>query len=304
VPPAREDGPSTIAPARTDSAASEEAADAYSLALRVFDRAFLCKPREDTWTGPPMLFVLAPLIVHELEQSEHWKTNQIPLPQCGACRFAALDRRIEGISLVESEQPVVYVTGSTETIHGLPHDQAVYIWFYLSRLPPDREHAGNSFAGAAGFGESDEVQWRGVRVTMDAHGFPLVLEPLSSCHEAKVLFVSAGLEWAAMEEYGPPLPGRRFGIERSTAEAPSTLIARTFEDGPVPMGPYVYLTGSGRAISTLLCRCSPSQVLQFVGSDYYELRPMPSLARQEAFVDSADNRPLQDRLRWPREYKR
>ena len=59
---------------------------------------------------------------------------------------------------------------------------------------------------------------------------------------------------------------------------PDVVVARIIDDGPVPMGPYVYLNAlPSRAVTTALCRCSPSQVEAFIETRYYDLRPLETL---------------------------
>ena len=56
------------------------------------------------------------------------------------------------------------------------------------------------------------------------------------------------------------------------------VAARIIDDGPVPMGPYVYLNAPpSRTVTTVLCRCSPSQVEAFIETRYYDLRPLETM---------------------------
>ncbi len=100
-----------------------------------------------------------------------------------------------------------------------------------------------------------------------------------------VFFVSSSLELTAKESFKHVLPGRRFAIERPTDQAPAAIVAGTFEDGPIPMGPYVYLSAPDRRITTVICRCSPSQVGEFVQSVYYELIPLETLRGLSSTLD-------------------
>ena len=49
------------------------------------------------------------------------------------------------------------------------------------------------------------------------------------------------------------------------------VVARVLADGPMAMGPFVYLTEPGLEVTTLLCRCMPAQVDDFFANTYYEL---------------------------------
>jgi hypothetical protein len=93
------------------------------------------------------------------------------------------------------------------------------------------------------------------------------------------------LERAAAAEHGPPLRGRRFAVERSAAETPDVLVARLIDDGPIPMGPMVYVEAQANLISTVLCRCMPAQVRHIVENNFYELLPVQSLPETPDFLN-------------------
>ena len=124
--------------------------------------------------------------------------------------------------------------------------------------------------------------------------------------------------WAAEQfkgiAFGDPLPGRRFSIERAADEAPDVVVARIIDDGPVPMGPYVYLNAPpSRAVTTVLCRCSPSQVEAFIETRHYDLLPLETIDSSDGergwwagtlvYDESrraAPGKPLDRILRWPK----
>lgn len=108
---------------------------------------------------------------------------------------------------------------------------------------------------------------------LDDRGFPIVFEVQESGDGGVGrIFAVRSLESAAAAAFGPPLPGRRFSVEADKACAPNTIVARIVEDGPEPMGPYVYYRPAGTpGVTTLLCRCSPAQVNMFSASQDYQL---------------------------------
>ena len=180
----------------------------------------------------------------------------------GAPGFGALVAIDQSRAWIESEKPTLYATTVTTTIGGADHEQAVYVWRYPA---PDGGERCISREG------------RGLRITLAQDGFPLVWEALSSDTRTMVLFIAESLEQAARREFGDPLPGGRFSIERAADETPDVVVARIIDDGPVPMGPYVYLNAPpSRAVTTVLCRCSPSQVEAFLETRYYDFRSKPS----------------------------
>lgn len=150
--------------------------------------------------------------------------------------------------------PGVWGFESAVEIHGRPHPQVSYVW------------QATTFS-ATGTNES----WAGVRITLGTSGQPVIWEILSSSSEERVFFVAESLEAAAHREWGAALPGRLSSIEPSSTEA-HTVVARVLSDGPVPMGPIVYVEQHTGAIRTVLCRCMPAQLDHITTGPEYELR--------------------------------
>jgi len=46
------------------------------------------------------------------------------------------------------------------------------------------------------------------------------------------------------------------------------------DDGPVAMGPIVYLIAGTHSVSTLICRCMPAQAGKILSTSSYELLPL------------------------------
>ena len=120
---------------------------------------------------------------------------------------------------------------------------------------------------------------QGLRVTLGRDGFPAVYEVLSDSSGARLLFVTENLEGAAASDFGDPLEGRRFAVERRVEAAPQAVVAGILEPGPVPLGPFVYLTRSGD-VASVICRCMESRVETVVDSLEYELRPLEEVPPQ------------------------
>jgi hypothetical protein len=95
-----------------------------------------------------------------------------------------------------------------------------------------------------------------------------------------------------LAEFGKPLAGRRYSVERGVKESPNVVVARVIEDGPIAMGPMVYLSAGSRSVSTLICRCMAAQAKQLVESRNYELTSVlvgsedPGLTRAKAQIGS------------------
>lgn len=209
---------------------------------------------------------------------------------------------------VDPSRPTVYAGTFTVRIHGAELDQIVYFWRYPHR---------SDEPGIA------SLEGRGVRITLGVDGLPLLWEALSTATDTRIIFVSESLEAAAKREFGVPLTGRQYLVERSLEETPNVIVARVLDDGPVPMGPYVYLNAPPeRAVTTVLCRCMSSQVNEFVETAYYNLVPLESIKEwgdTRSCVDPPpprvhwrgtlsywnlripwEDKPLEHILRWPK----
>jgi hypothetical protein len=210
----------------------------------VFARGVLYKPRPvpvETLSSK-----LAPLIIQEVG------TNAGPAGQSfGIVREGRVD----------PTRPAVYSVEGEISIQGRSHLQVTYFWCY----PPS-----TLAEGAA------SVQ--GLRITLNTAGAPVIWEPLTPRDAGRVFFVAESLEAGADAEFGPPLPGRRYSIEPGLEQGPLLSVARVIDDGPIPMGPVVYLEGRSGTISTVLCRCMPAQVAQVPETQLYDLLPLEDLA--------------------------
>ena len=125
---------------------------------------------------------------------------------------------------------------------------------------------------------SDLRRPQGVRITFDPDGKPIVWEVLRDDSGARLLFVSQSLEAEAMTNHPAPLPGRRFWVERAVNDDPDVVVARIIDDGPVPMGPILYLDSTSHDVITLICRCMDAQADELVGTGTYGLATLDDAA--------------------------
>jgi hypothetical protein len=234
----------------------------YDQTVRRFERAEFFSP--DPESVPGELRWMSPLIVEELDplQEEDSPTG----------RFGRLETDAAGQVTVHSDQPAVYHGAQRVEVGEASFEQSTFLWFY-----PSAESHG-------------EPGWRGFRMVLDQRGFAIVWELLSSEAELRVLYVSKPIEDAARRQYGSPLPERRYVVEPSVETHADLVVARIVGDGPQPMGPFLYLDYPARRVSTLICRCEPSQVALFPASHLYRLVDVqqadPSIRR---VVDQAGN---------------
>ena len=171
--------------------------------------------------------------------------------------------------------PMVHAESASVVVNSRTHEQYWFTWRYPSQ------------------------QTQGIRLTLNAAGEPVIWEVLADSTGADILYVAQSLELAARAEFGPPLPGRKFSIERSLTEAPRTVVANVIDDGPLPMGPVVYLRQESRDVSTLICRCMASQGGTLLGQTNYELRVNSTQTNRPAVFRSEQ---LEQRLRLPRSF--
>lgn len=240
-----------------------------------FGTALFFKPREGNAGGAEA--TLAPLIVQQCEPLLDSATSDDRL---GPLSAAYMDENHR--TVFDATNPTIYTATSKIKIGETAYTQVLYVWW--------------STRGRRGETTRPAVLG-GIRITFGRDGFPVTWEVLHSAGDMKLLFVSTSAERAAAEMFGAPLPRRRYSIEPDVEDVPGLIVVGTVEDGPVPMGPYVYLD-SDAAVTTVLCRCSPSQVNEFAQESYYELRPvsdLPSRLREQlaAFATHAP------KLRWP-----
>ncbi len=220
----------------------------YRAANEQFLQADFYKPG-GTNTGD-LVFGLAPLILQQVDASGDSVSDD---------RFGAVGVS-NGVLRIDLSRPTIYVHLDTMTLRGEAHPQLSYLWFYPS----------NSAA-------SNQLVCQGVRLTLNSSGQPVIWEILGKTSSAALIFASESLEAAAQARFGPPLPGRKYGIEPASNEEPVVVVPRIIDDGPVPMGPIVYLRAATRSVLTVICRCMPAQAKTLRGSFNYELLPLETI---------------------------
>ena len=215
---------------------------------RRFERGAFIEPSDDSDVGE--LIWMAPLAVQELGK----ETDEME----ASVRPGALTVDPSGQAVVDTERLTIYLISSRVRLGQQRFDQLTYLWFY----PP------RAMGGAIG--------WRGCRIILSKQRFGVVWEVLSSEAAQRVFYVPKSLEKASANEHGPPLDGRHHAVEPSLEDYPNVVVARVVGDGPQPMGPFVYLDQS-LAVTTMMCRCDPSQVDAFPQSVNYRLTPIDTM---------------------------
>jgi hypothetical protein len=165
-------------------------------------------------------------------------------------------------------------------INGRLHDRFAYLWRYDAET--------EAYPGLS-------LPAQGIRITLDSEGEPAIWEVLADSSGGEILYVSESLETAAAARFKKPLSGRRFAVERDLREAPRTVVAQLIPEGPLPMGPIVYLRAGTHDVTAVVCRCMPVQTEALVGQISYHLAAGGQSL--EPFGDSTGPLPVVDH--WP-----
>jgi hypothetical protein len=234
--------------------------DIYQRATNEFAQALFYKPAEPKTTD--LAFSLAPLILQEVNDAQ----TALPHPdQFGTLMVS------NGAAILDQSRPAIYWDIDTVQIKGRAFARLSYLWCYA---PGPLEFKLGQGPGTAASGPAKAtLPLQGIRITLNGSGQPAIWGVLADTSRAKLIFVSQNLEAAAVAEYGKPLPGRRYAVERSVEAAPDVVVARVIDDSPLASGPIVYLSAGTRAVSTLICRCMPAQARKLLATRTYGLLP-------------------------------
>ncbi len=234
------------------------------------ESVFVFKPREIDPQGLP--FKLAPWILQEATG------NSLTGP---VDRFGPLENE-PNVTFGDS-RPAVHFSLDSVLVNGKPHPRITYVWFYPAVTASEKTNASAH---------------QGIRITLDSSGRPGVWEVLRDFSGLRLFFVSDTTEAAAALQFGKPVPARRHVVERRIDQAPDVVVARVIDDGPLPMGPMVYLDMRTRSVATLICRCMPAQAKKLLGSEEYNLIPMQESPGLAPLRNGAGAAPAQT-LSWP-----
>ena len=234
-------------------------AELYARATNAFAGAAFYKPAQTTNTN--LSFQLAPLILQEAKDDQ--QPAGLRRDQFGTLSVS------NGVLVIEPSRPAIYWAADSVEIQGKPHSRFSYLWRYRAREPRARPPG---------------LPSQGIRITLNSLGQPVIWEVLADTFGAQLIFVAQSLESAAAAQFGKPLPGRRYAIERSVDEVPGVIVARVLDDGPMAMGPIVYLNAGTRDVSTLICRCMPAQAKTLVATSGYELAPFSMVAAELTLI--------------------
>jgi len=215
---------------------------------RRFKRGAFTQPSDESDVGD--LIWMAPLVVQELDEDSDEMASSV--------RPGAITVDPSGRAIVDNDRLAIYLVLSHVQLGKREFDQLTYFWFY----GPDSTDG--------------TIRWRGCRIVLSKQRFGVIWEVLSSDATRRVFYVPESLEKASATEHGPPLERRRHSVEPDLKDHPDVVVARVVGDGPQPMGPFVLLDRS-LVVTTMMCRCDPSQVDAFPQSVDYRLVPIDTI---------------------------
>jgi hypothetical protein len=222
----------------------------YRRAERTLGSVHYLKPTETSASG--LVLNLAPLLFMEDTVA---RTNFSAYPDHPGTVTSDSPKRLD------MSRTTVYYSSSTLTTSNRILAQLTYEWRY-----PTMEKKGKPLT---------RLKWQGVRLTLDSQGHPVIWEVLNETQQRQVLFVARSLEEKAKAKFTNACPDRRFVIESPIETAPRAVVGGILEDGPVPMGPSVYVEQGTRDIVSVLCRCMPPQSTNVLTTSGYTLAPRP-----------------------------
>jgi hypothetical protein len=235
-----------------------------------FTNAIIFKPLD---TGPADALGFAPLIIQEVATKDvaRWSVNS------GTAQSSNQIPSLPGVTTT------IYFQRTRMWLHGRPHDQLMYFWRHPDWTPRPVD---------------SESRIQGVRITLDSAQQPAIWEIARDTSRAEIIFVSHSLERLAAQEFGGPLPGCGFAVERGLHEASGTIVAGVVNSTPVPMGPMVYVQAATKDISTIACRCAPAPTDKFLGQGCYALSTNLDTGTHGLPIQGR----LEERLRLPKDF--
>jgi hypothetical protein len=264
--PTRQPKPTTqqVAASQRSDSTGASGIDPPSLASQIRERttrrfasADFYKPNEAS--APERMVAMAPLVLWEVADDDWDRRFGIPIDG-----NAGTDDRSS------IEPTVVYYFEDQLSLSEMVRDRIAFLWALRSR-------------------DDQALKYQGFRMTLDGDGYPVIWELLGDS-SPRIVNVSRSLEDSVMEEFGSAAIGQTFAVERPSDEPSDIVVARVLSDGPQPMGPWVYVDGGDSTVTTLLCRCMPSQVDGFRESASYDLRPFPRGDESSSIVSEFETR--------------
>jgi hypothetical protein len=197
----------------------------------------------------------------------------------------------------------------TEPVRNLSRIDVVWA-FTNSIVLRDKTHLQQTFLWQPRGQKNLGGQLQAIRVTFDSEDRPAIWEVFRERSGAELIWISQAFEISAADQFGSPLPGRMSSAEQSFADAPRAIVPAIVDDGPMPMGPMLYMDAHGD-VPVVACRCSAIQASTLEERGLYQLSWISSekgrdrisaAAKNEFMIDWFDPHRLQKRLRLPADF--
>jgi len=217
-------------------------------------------------------FIYRPLPISELEDEPNLKLAPLLLWECYQLQAdlkpqffkLTLDPTTSQVVWEESGIPVVYMDEESLDAGG----EAWTVRNYVFRVGFD--------------GKDPESQ--ALRIWHAPNQMPVLWEILQKATSFHLVYLSEDWEMRIRSiQTGSP-GGNQIQAVDLSAWPYEILVPRLLSDGPIPMGPWVYMGAGTVQIEALLCRCMESQLLPPVETFDYQLIPtstVPPPIRQE-----------------------
>jgi len=190
-------------------------------ARKSFDRIAIWRPA--VRSGDALIDRYAPIIAMAWPKTRRYDANA---DRIGAVTLSRSNARIE--VTIDPANPTVYVYTTQASIGGRTYPQLNYVWWF-----PERPKLAEDDAVAS------HVDGAMLRITVGADGQPMFVESSLNCGCGHEVFVSQNVELAAERAFGPPLPGKRFAIERHLRGKYDIVVANAFDLGARTSRPLV-----------------------------------------------------------------
>jgi hypothetical protein len=217
----------------------------------------------------------APLLVQERPEAPEYSPD--------SDRIGALEWAPDGAALrVNVSKPALYAYAQNRRIRGKHHKQLVYAYWY-----PEHPKL-KAFDAEAG-----PIEGMTLRVTLDTHNDPLLFETVFSCGCFHRVFPTERLEAAAKREYGPPLDGKTFSIERKVPRKIDLFVLETVPDRLDGQRPVIYCwAGTHLPGKVDIGFAEETFAGMKIGDETYELHPYREmeLTRSSGHVTSVFDR--------------
>jgi len=156
---------------------------------------------------------------------------------------------------IDVDDPVVYWSHTQAKVRDRRYDQLVYVAWYPSRP-----------ALSSGDPQAGEIDGVVVRVTLDRNHRPAMYEFVRTCGCYHTLWVAEFVEQAARAEFGGPLPGMAYAVQKKPERSRELFMPALVTIDPTRMPRPVVMVNAGQHLVV---------TIDTVAADHYEQASQP-----------------------------